>query len=67
MFRSEARKRLFALVDEVGESYAIEIHGKRNNAVLVSKTIGARFRNAVSHGNTRDAGVDCRRNGNANR
>ena len=35
---TEARKRLFALVDEVGESHApVEIHGKRGNAVLVSE------------------------------
>ncbi len=35
---TEARKRLFALVDEVGESPTpIEIHGKRSNAVLVSE------------------------------
>ena len=35
---TEARKRLFALVDEVGESHTpIEIHGKRSNAVLVSE------------------------------
>ena len=35
---TEARKRLFALVDEVGESHApIEIKGKRGNAVLVSE------------------------------
>tara|TARA_Y100000739_G_scaffold44743_1_gene34354 strand:+ start:224 stop:466 length:243 start_codon:yes stop_codon:yes gene_type:complete len=35
---TEARKRLFALVDEVGESHTpIEIKGKRGNAVLVSE------------------------------
>jgi antitoxin YefM len=35
---NEARKRLFALVDEVAESHTpVEIHGKRSNAVLVSK------------------------------
>jgi len=35
---TEARRRLFALVDEVGESHApVEIHGKRGNAVLVSE------------------------------
>ena len=35
---TEARKRLFALVDEVGESHTpVEIHGKRSNAVLVSE------------------------------
>ena len=35
---AEARRRLFALVDEVGESHApVEIHGKRGNAVLVSE------------------------------
>lgn len=35
---TEARKRLFALIDEVGESHVpIEIKGKRGNAVLVSK------------------------------
>jgi len=32
---TEARRCLFALVDEVGESHApVEIHGKRGNAVL---------------------------------
>ena len=35
---TEARRRLFALVDEVGESHTpVEIHGKRGNAVLVSE------------------------------
>ena len=35
---TEARRRLFALVDEVGESHApVEIHGKRGNAVLVAE------------------------------
>ena len=35
---TEARRRLFALVDEVGESHTpVEIHGKRGNAALVSE------------------------------
>ena len=35
---TEARRRLFALVDEVGESHSpVEIHGKRGNAVLVAE------------------------------
>ena len=35
---TEARRRLFALVDEVGESHApVEIHRKRGNAVLVAE------------------------------
>ena len=35
---TEARKRLFALVDEVADSHTpVEIHGKRSNAVLVSE------------------------------
>ncbi|MBM5790506.1 MAG: type II toxin-antitoxin system Phd/YefM family antitoxin [Cyanobacteria bacterium M_surface_10_m1_298] len=35
---TEARKRLFALVDEVGTSHQpVEIHGKRGNAVLVGE------------------------------
>ena len=35
---SEARKRLYSLVDEVGESHVpVQIVGKRNSAVLVSE------------------------------
>ena len=35
---TEARKRLYALVDDVAESHApIQIVGKRNTAVLVSE------------------------------
>lgn len=35
---SEARKRLYSLVDEVGESHApVQIVGKRNTAMLVSE------------------------------
>ena len=61
---TEARKRLFALIDEVGESHApIEIRGKRGNAVLVSEDDWRDSRNPLSDGNSRDAGVDCRRHG----
>jgi prevent-host-death family protein len=35
---TEARKRLYALIDEVGESHqAVQITGKRGNAVLLSE------------------------------
>jgi antitoxin YefM len=35
---SEARRRLFALIDEVRESHQpVEIHGKRGSAVLLSE------------------------------
>ncbi len=35
---SEARKRLFALVDEVKETHEpVQIKGKRNSAILVSE------------------------------
>ena len=35
---TEARKRLFSLIDEVRESHeAIEIQGKRGSAVLLSE------------------------------
>ena len=35
---TEARKRLFALIDEVGDSHQpVQITGKRGNAVLLSE------------------------------
>ncbi|MBV2350250.1 type II toxin-antitoxin system Phd/YefM family antitoxin [Synechococcus sp. HK05] len=35
---SEARRRLFSLIDEVRESHQpVEIHGKRGSAVLLSE------------------------------
>ena len=35
---TEARKRLYALIDEVGQSHeAVQITGKRGNAVLLSE------------------------------
>jgi antitoxin YefM len=35
---TEARKRLYALIDEVGKSHeAVQITGKRGNAVLLSE------------------------------
>ena len=35
---TEARKRLYALIDEVGDSHeAVQITGKRGNAVLLSE------------------------------
>jgi len=35
---TEARKRLYALIDEVGESHEpVQITGKRGNAVLVAE------------------------------
>jgi antitoxin YefM len=35
---TEARKRLYALIDEVGQSHEpIQINGKRGNAVLLSE------------------------------
>jgi prevent-host-death family protein len=35
---TEARKRLYALIDEVGHSHeAVQITGKRGNAVLLSE------------------------------
>jgi len=35
---TEARRRLYALIDEVGESHeAVQITGKRGNAVLLSE------------------------------
>jgi antitoxin YefM len=35
---SEARRRLFALIDEVRESHQpVEIHGKRGSAVLLAE------------------------------
>ncbi len=35
---TEARKRLYALIDEVGESHEpVQITGKRGNAVLLSE------------------------------
>ena len=35
---TEARKRLYALIDEVGDSHEpVQITGKRGNAVLVSE------------------------------
>jgi len=35
---TEARKRLYALIDEVGESHEpVQITGKRGNAVLISE------------------------------
>ena len=38
---TEARKRFYALIDEVGESHeAVQITGKRGNAVLLSEEIG---------------------------
>ena len=36
---TEARKRLYALIDEVGDSHEpVQITGKRGNAVLLSET-----------------------------
>lgn len=35
---TEARRRLYALIDEVGQSHQpVQIHGKRGNAVLISE------------------------------
>jgi len=35
---TEARRRLYALIDEVGQSHEpVQIHGKRGNAVLLSE------------------------------
>ena len=35
---TEARKRLYALIDEVGQSHEpVQINGKRSNAVLISE------------------------------
>ena len=35
---TEARKRLYALIDEVGQSHEpVQINGKRGNAVLLSE------------------------------
>ena len=35
---TEARRRLYALIDEVGQSHQpVQIHGKRGNAVLLSE------------------------------
>lgn len=35
---TEARKRLYSLIDEVGQSHEpVQITGKRNNAVLLSE------------------------------
>jgi prevent-host-death family protein len=35
---TEARRRLYALIDEVGESHEpVQIHGKRGNAILLSE------------------------------
>jgi len=36
---TEARRRLYALIDEVGESHEpVQINGKRGNAVLLSES-----------------------------
>ena len=36
---TEARKRLYSLIDEVGESHEpVQINGKRGNAVLLSES-----------------------------
>lgn len=38
---TEARRRLFALIDQVGESHEpVQINGKRGNAVLLSEADG---------------------------
>jgi hypothetical protein len=37
-YATEARKRLYALIDQVGQSHeAVQITGKRGNAVLLSE------------------------------
>ena len=39
MTATEARRRLFALIDEVAQSHeAVQITGKRGNAVLLSES-----------------------------
>ena len=39
MTATEARRRLFALIDEVGQSHEpVQITGKRGNAVLLSES-----------------------------
>ncbi len=57
---SDARKRLYNLVDEVKDTHVpVQIVGKRNSAVLISEEDWrCNRRNFVSHVNSRHAGIN---------